>query len=436
MTTDPESVFSKVKNGRHLAFFRDHPLVADWLLITPLLITAVLSVILDQPMHPEQRPWDAFGMVLVALIVVPVAYRRRAPLIVVAINVAATVPLLVLNYPDSSAGLASLIVLYTVAAYCKRRDALIALAWVAVVIVPVLVAGVVVHSEQLPISSFIANIIIFGTAWLIGDSVRNRRIVVEELKFRAETAERQRADEARQAVLDERARIAREMHDIVAHGMSVMIVQAGAARRVLDKHPEQAAEAMANIEQTGREAMVEMRRLLGVLRDGGVEAEIAAGQTSSEDAPARRRDDAPLAPQPGLAAVPALVRQWTAAGLDVAYHVEGDLPELPSGLDVSAYRLIQEALTNTSKHAGPARATVTLKRTPTGLDITVADDGRGASAAAGSGTGHGLIGMKERVTLFGGTVAAGPGQSGGYVVHAVLPLDADAATSSVEASAP
>ena len=442
-TTDPESVFSKVKNGRHLAFFREHPLVADWLLITPLIVVAILTVVLDEPLQPKQRPWDVFGVFLVAVIILPVAYRRRAPLVVTAINIAGTVPLLILNYPDTSAGMASLIVMYTVAAHCKRRDALIALAWVAVIIIPVLVAGVFAYNEQLPIGSLIANIVIFGTAWLIGDSVRNRRILMEELKFRAETAERQREDDARQAVLDERARIAREMHDIVAHGMSVMIVQAGAARRVMEKHPDQAAEAMANIEQTGRDAMVEMRRLLGVLRDGGVEADLAADRAAdraSTGAPGSstpiRREAAPLAPQPGLQAVPALVEQWTTAGLEVGYQVVGELPELPTSLDVSVYRLIQEALTNTSKHAGPAHATVTVRAATGSLDITIEDDGYGAAAVPGPGTGHGLIGMKERVSLFGGSVTAGPGKSGGYVVHATVPLDACAPAPAVEASTP
>jgi signal transduction histidine kinase len=390
-----------------VTWLRQHPFVADILLITPVVVMAVIGIVLNPPGSMGARPFDVLGVLLVAGIVVPLAWRRRAPRLVLAVNLGCTVPLLLLDYSDSVAGVASLLALYTVASACERRPAFIALGLAALVMVPVLVYGSITNPEHEPFTVLFSNMVIFGTAWLIGDAVRNRRMMLAALRFRAESAERQRDEEARRAVLDERARIAREMHDIVAHSMSVMIVQAGAARRVLDKDPVRAAGALAEIEHTGREAMVEMRRLLGVLR---------------ADTGAPVPD---LTPQPGLAAVPAMIEQWRAAGLDVDYDITGPPPSLAAGIDVSAYRLVQEALTNVSRHAGPAHVTVAVHTDDDVLDLRVTDDGYGAAAdgPADEHPGHGLIGMRERVALFGGTVTAGPRAGGGFEVHASLPLD-------------
>jgi signal transduction histidine kinase len=399
-----------------VAWLRAHPRAADALLLSPILAMAFLGVYIDRPHTTApiiERPYDLLGLVLLLTVTVPLIWRRRAPRLVLAVSVAATVPLLALSYSDHGAAFATLLALYTVAAHCERRPALIALGWTCAIMVPLLVAGIFYEGEQLPLSVFIANIVILATAWLIGDTIRNRRQLVEVLRLRAETAERQRDEEARRAVVAERARIAREMHDIVAHGMSVMIVQAGGARRVLAKHPDQAAEALASIERTGREAMAEMRRLLGVLRDDGA----VTTPESGNDADA----GPPLTPQPGLATVPALVAQWNDAGLPVTFRLDAGPDEVPGSVDVSAYRLIQEALTNVSKHAGAATATVHVAVDGDRLDIQVDDDGRGA-AAPGTAGGHGLIGMQERVTVFGGTVTAGPRPGGGWSVHASLPL--------------
>ena len=218
--------------------------------------------------------------------------------------------------------------------------------------------------------------------------MRDRELRAEALAARAELLERERELHAREAVAEERAAIARELHDLVAHHVSVMVVQAGAERHALgDEHPV-TREALGSIEQAGRQALAEARRLLGMLRrDGDAEG---------------------LEPQPGVEQVDLLVEQLDRAGLPVTYEVEGDRAPLPAGVDLCAYRVIQEGLTNVLKHAGPAHAHVLVRYGPARLDVEVRDDGRGEPQANGDGTGHGLIGMRERVSLYGGDLQAGP----------------------------
>jgi signal transduction histidine kinase len=208
---------------------------------------------------------------------------------------------------------------------------------------------------------------------------------------------------AREAVLDERARIARELHDVVAHSMSMIVLQVGAVRRLLAPEQERERDVLLGVEAGGRQALAEMRRLVGIQR--------------------RAEAGAPLAPQPSLARVDELVETVRRAGLDVELRVEGPVGPLPPGLDLSAYRIVQEALTNTMKHAGPAHATVLVRYGERALELDVADDGRGA--ANGDGAGQGLIGMRERVALFGGEVTAAARAEGGWRVHARLPVRSD-----------
>jgi signal transduction histidine kinase len=205
-----------------------------------------------------------------------------------------------------------------------------------------------------------------------------------------------------QAAAIERERLARELHDVVAHSVSVMTVQSTAARRVIAEDPPRAAMALEAIERTGREAMAEMRRMVSVLRPG------PAGE--------------PLAPQPGIDDLAALVEQMEAAGLQVEMHVEGEPRRVPLAVGLSAYRIVQEALTNTLKHAGPVKADVLLRYAPGTVEIECSDGGGGAPAPAGDNGGHGLAGMRERATLLGGAVAAGPRPEGGFRVKARLPL--------------
>jgi signal transduction histidine kinase len=246
----------------------------------------------------------------------------------------------------------------------------------------------------------------FGLAWLIGDNLRVRRAYTRQLEDRAAELEHEREEKAAQAVTEERARIARELHDVVAHYVSVMVVQAAAARRVADKDPDAARGALQAVEMAGRTALAEMRRMLEVLR----------------------ADDPGMGPQPGLGEIERLIQQVRDAGLPVELSIEGSVCCLPAGMDLAAYRIVQEALTNTVKHGGRATARVAVRYTPDTLEIEVVDDGRGAAApllTVADGGGHGLIGMNERVALFGGVLEAGPVLTGGYRVLARMPIEPD-----------
>jgi signal transduction histidine kinase len=226
------------------------------------------------------------------------------------------------------------------------------------------------------------------------------RRVVGDRERRAQIAERERDLATREAVVEERARIARELHDVIAHHVSMIVIQAGAERSILTDADSSTREVLETVEQTGRGALVEMRRLLGVLRSDTHE---------------------PLAPQPGLDDVPMLVGQLGEAGLPVELRIDGERRVLPVGIELSAYRIVQEALTNALKHAGEARATVCVRYASDALELEIADDGEGSVSRA-SGGGHGLVGMRERVALYGGRFDAGQSPTGGFVVRVVLPV--------------
>ena len=252
--------------------------------------------------------------------------------------------------------------------------------------------------------SMAANLVAVIAVWWFSDAVRVRREQEDQLAETVVQLELDRQENARRAVFDERVRIARELHDVVAHHVSVIGVQAGAARRVLQKHPEKAEEALSNIEAASREAVQEMHRLLGFLR--------------------QEPEDTPLAPQPGMSQLTSLVDQMRDAGLPVDVEIAGSERPLPPTVDLSAYRIVQEALTNTLRHAGPARATVKVNYADSAIDIEVLDNGRSPGTSQnGDATGHGLIGMRERVTLLGGKFQAGHHPGVGYSVRAHLPLD-------------
>ena len=238
-------------------------------------------------------------------------------------------------------------------------------------------------------------------AWFAGLALRERAGQAEAAQERATRAEREREENARRAVFEERVRIARELHDVVAHHVSMMGVQAGAARMVIDRDPAKATDALAAIEASSRQAVDELHRLLGFLRQAG--------------------DPDELAPSPGVSQLPGLVAGMTDSDLAVAVDVEGEQRPLPPTVDVSAYRIVQEALTNTLKHAGASRADVRLRYGPGELEVEIVDDGRGAAAAGGGGSGLGLIGMRERAALHGGQLSAGPVAGGGFAVRVTLP---------------
>jgi signal transduction histidine kinase len=245
---------------------------------------------------------------------------------------------------------------------------------------------------------------------VLGDSIRTRRAYFDQLEERATRLEKEREAQAKVAVAAERARIAREMHDVVAHNVSVMVVQADGAAYVLDAAPDQAKQALETISSTGRQALAEMRRLLGVLRTGAA------------------RESGEYVPQPDVDQIEDLVEQVRRAGLTVDFKIEGTARPLPSGVELTAYRIVQEALTNSRKHGGPdVGASVRLVYFDDGLGLLVEDDGRGAAHelyedGGADGRGHGLIGMRERVGMVGGTLDAGPRAGGGFRISALLPL--------------
>jgi len=274
--------------------------------------------------------------------------------------------------------------------------------------VAILVATIFVVAE-FPTSSFSDFVWIDSfvlAAWLAGFAVRHQAQQTERLRELAAQLRAQSDTAAEEAVEEERSRIARELHDVVAHHVSVMTVQAGAVRRLLKPEQEREREALVSVEETGRTALTEMRRLLGVLKD--------------DTTPAR----APLAPQPGVATLDLLLEQVREAGLPVQLTTQGEPVELPPGVDLSAYRIVQEALTNALKYAGPARAWVVVRYSADDLELEIANDGR--SEPGENGTGHGLVGMRERVAVYGGELESGPRRGGGFEVRARLPIGKEA----------
>jgi signal transduction histidine kinase len=391
-----------------LAFYgwlRRHPVLVDTVLALAVGLLG-LSVLGDGGGHHVPR-LAALGFV--AAMVAPIAVRRRHPVgAFVAIIISGGIEVIALPRPVGS-DVAVLVALYTLAAYRPRR--------VAVPGLLVCLAGSVVaiaawapprakHDLYTVAVMFAVFCLPALTAWLLGDMMRWRRGFYAALEERAARLERERDAQAQIAAAAERARIARELHDVVAHNVSVMVVQADGASYALDADPERARQALSAIAATGRQALAEMRSLLGVLR--------SAGDVTAE-----------LAPQPGIEQLTGLLEQARASGLPVSFAVEGVPRPLPQSAALTAYRVVQESLTNARKHGGPTvTATVTLRFCEDGVAITVTDDGKGTAGRSdpADGQGHGLIGMRERVELFGGTVSTGPRPGGGYRVAASLPV--------------
>jgi signal transduction histidine kinase len=337
---------------------------------------------------------------LLLLAMAPLVWRRRAPLLTagaMAGGIAIDVVFVSATAPFIGAFFPVLITAYSLAAYESPLGR--SLAGLAMLAGAVLSVSAAVPGME-SVGDFGVNLLFLAFAWGLGRFVRQKRLDAKALSRRAEDLERNREREAREAVELERSRIARELHDVIAHSVSLMGVQAAAAEGVLALEPERAREPLRAIQATAREAVDELRRLLGVLRD--------------------TEPDGGLSPQPGLAALDSLAEQMRAAGLPVELRVEGaGAAGLSPGIELSAYRIVQEALTNALKHGGGAPATVVVRHLPEALEIEVADHGGGRG---GNGkVGHGLIGMRERVALYGGVIATGAGPEGGYRVHASLP---------------
>jgi signal transduction histidine kinase len=369
----------------------DHPFAGDGVLAVALA-GLVLSEVLTSTDYLTAS--KAIYVSATLVMTLPLAWRRRAPLAVAIVVMGALVfeSLAVGSAPTPDSQLVALLIaIYSVAAHCDRTRALAGGA--------VSLAGGLVW---MGLDDFLFPIVVFGGAWLAGRLVRQRHVHAVAHEERAAALERERDANARVAAAEERARIARELHDVLSHSLSVMVVQAGAERMALGSGRGSPGEALEAIEKTGREALAEMRRLLGLLRPG-------------HEPPAHE-------PQPTVAEVDRLVSQVREAGLPVELVIEGTPASLPAGVAVSAYRIVQEALTNVLKHAGPASARVVVRYSTQQLELEVADDGRGSRDS--DGAGQGLVGMRERVALYGGDFDAGSRNGGGFVVRARLPLAA------------
>jgi signal transduction histidine kinase len=401
-----------------------------WLRRYPVLVDSVLALFVAAAGLGElglPSPPRATAVVFVLAMVVPVALRRKYPAgAFAAVVVAGGIEVLVLSRPLGS-DLSVVILLYTLAAYRPRRLSVPGLGVCLLGSVLAIARWAPEHAIQ-SWFTLLEVFAVFGgpalTAWLLGDLMHWRRGYYRALEERAARLERERDAQAQIAAAAERARIARELHDVVAHNVSVMVVQADGAGYALDTAPEQAREALDAIARTGRQALAEMRSLLGVLRSVG------SGPVSGPGFSGSGNGAAGLAPQPGIEQLAELLEQARAAGLPVSFAVEGVPRPLAAGPALAAYRIVQESLTNARKHGGPAAtAAVTLRFREDELVIKVTDDGRGAKAAGrggdngdGNGAGHGLLGMRERVETYGGAVVAGPRPGGGWRVRATLPL--------------
>ena len=404
------------------AWLRRHPRLVDGVLAAML---AFVGLAIDLVV----REWLMIPVILG--VTIPVIFRRTHPVGAFATAIAVGAVQVALNVKPSPADLAILILLYTLAAYTTRRQSVLGLA--ICLLGSVAELGRMRHAAMISLTDWLlmASILFAGPcliAWVLGDSMRYRRAYYANLEERAARLERDRDAQAQIATAAERARIARELHDVVAHNVSVMVVQADGAAYALGTDPGRAREALAAISATGRQALAEMRVLLGVLRstdEAGNASQDAAGlpsATADRVAATAAASRAALAPVPGIGQLDDLLDQTRAAGLRVSCTVEGEPLPLPDGTALAAYRIIQESLTNTRKHGGPwARACVLLRYSTDALELAVTDNGLGG-AAASDGAGHGLTGMRERAALYGGNVQAGPRMNGGFQVTARLPI--------------
>ncbi|MBT2421707.1 sensor histidine kinase [Streptomyces sp. ISL-22] len=394
-------------------FLRRHPTGVDSFWAVLLFGISVMTTAFEQAAGQEARGTESALAVVpvVLLLCLVIALRRRMPEKMLLLAIGVGLAQMALDVATTAANFAFLVITYTVAATGARWASRLALA-MGLSAAPL--AQLRWPEQESSVLGTVALVIFmtvpFALAWVLGDSIRTRRAYYEQLEERATRLEKEREAQAKVAVAAERARIARELHDVVAHNVSVMVVQADGAAYVLDSAPDQAKKALETISSTGRQALAEMRRLLGVLRTG------------------EHQESGEYVPQPDVEQIDELIQQCRNSGLPVDFKVEGTPRPLPSGVELTAYRIVQEALTNTRKHGGPnAGASVRLVYFDDGLGLLVEDDGKGAphelyEDGGADGKGHGLIGMRERVGMVGGTLDAGPRPGGGFRISALLPL--------------
>jgi signal transduction histidine kinase len=371
-------------------------------LIALLAIAGMVQLVVgrDSPEAPSTALWLAVPAI--AILVLPLFARRRFPF---AAPTAYWLLAVALTFVDGRLVpfMTSVFVIGMAAAFLlgNLHDVLQGRVGLAIVLggMAILVYNVPGHST----SELVFLPLVFGVCWFAGFALHERAVQAEAAEGRATYAEREREAAARVAVAEERARIARELHDVVAHAVSVMVLQVGAVRHKLPQTLEEDRDALGRVEQAGRTALAEMRRLLGAMRRDG--------------------DGLELAPQPGLDGLDALLEEVGRAGLPVRLHVDGDRLPLPRAIDLSAYRIVQEGLTNALKHARASHADVTVRYGHDELEIEVRDNGEGGSTD--EGFGHGLVGVRERVKIYGGEMTAGTASGGGFILSTRLPISGD-----------
>ena len=360
----------------------------DGFLVAITFLPGLAAPIADL-IHQQPAPLIALSALLVPLQSVPLWWRRRYPLAVLCAVAIPPLIRIVLGLSLNASTAAVVFAVYAVSVYGGSRARL----WVGALAVVSIIAGVVLTFTSFAPPFHSRDYLAFApqslVAWVIGDYMRSRRQFFSELVSRNQAAREQAAEQ-------ERLRIARELHDVVAHNVSVMAIQAGAAR----VSGNSSREALQLIETTARDTLAELNRLLGVLR---------------------KQPDAPLTPQPGLDQVEALLKTARDAGVEASLKITGEKRLLPAAVDLSAYRIVQEAITNVLKHANASRVEVIVDYLPDALALTIGDNGSGATATVGASTGHGLIGMRERIEMFGGELGTESSSLGGFSVRAKLP---------------
>ncbi|MFD5847634.1 sensor histidine kinase [Streptomyces chartreusis] len=381
-----------------------HPMALDTALAVGVLACMVAGSFVD-PHGKNGVTWalrtpDVLSLLLITLGSAALAFRRRAPMTVLALTGAVSLVESVTGDPRAPVAMSAVIALYTVASTTDRTTT-----WRVGLLTITVLTGAAMLAGPLPWYAQ-ENLAIFawtGIGATAGDAVRSRRAVVAAIRERADRAERTREEEARRRVAEERLRIARDLHDVVAHHIALVNVQAGVAAHVMDRRPDQAKEALAHVREASRSALNELRATVGLLRQSG-------------------DPEAPTEPAPGLDRLDELAGTFRSAGLPVEVARTDQGTTLPAAVDLAAYRVIQEALTNVQKHAGTsAKAEVSVVRVGPNVEITVLDNGAGDDDTV-EGGGHGLLGMRERVTALRGTLTTGPRYGGGFRVHAILPV--------------
>ncbi|GHI08296.1 histidine kinase [Streptomyces cellostaticus] len=382
-----------------------HPLALDAAIAAGVLVCMVAGSFVV-PRGENGVTWGVrspapLSLLLMALGAAALVFRRRAPKTVLAVTGTLSLIESVTGDPRAPVAMSAVVALYTVASTTDRTTT-----WRIGLLTMTVLTGAAMLGGPLPwyAQENLGVLAWTGIGATAGDAVRSRRAVVQAIRERAERAERTREEEARRRVAEERLRIARDLHDVVAHHIALVNVQAGVAAHVMDKRPDQAKEALAHVREASRSALNELRATVGLLRQSG-------------------DPEAPTEPAPGLSRLEELAGTFRSAGLPVEVARADHGTELPAAVDLAAYRIVQEALTNAQKHAGPdAKAEVSVVRVGPHIEVTVLDDGAGAGGEPGAGGGHGLLGMRERVTAVGGTLTTGPRYGGGFRVHAILPV--------------